>query len=231
MSLVLKVPKDKSAMKKEQKRQKTSMIGIYFPSMLTRRVGIPMKNVGDNVMQVIENIIKSNYEGKCVKEGFIKPNSSKIMTYSSGQLQAENIVFEVVFECLICCPVEGMLISCTAKNITKAGIKAEVETGDGTSPVVIFISRDHHYKNKTFSKVKEENAIRIRVIGQRYELNDPSISIIGELIEIENEKPKNKTEKVYKQKQTAKPKRKVKKLVLSTKKIKEKTEAAETKEE
>ena len=106
MSLVLKVPKDKSKFKKDEK--KSSMIGIYFPSMLTRRVGIPMKNVGDNIVQVIENIIRSNYEGKCVQEGFIKPNSSKILTYSSGQLQADTIVFEVVFECLICCPVEGL---------------------------------------------------------------------------------------------------------------------------
>ena len=221
MSLVLKVPNEKGNVKKQQKQQKNSMIGIYFPSMLTRRVEIPMKNVGDSVVQVIENIIRKNYEGKCVQEGFIKPKSSKILTYSSGELKAENIVFEVVFECLICCPVEGMLISCIAKNITKAGIRAEVETGDGSSPVIIFVSRDHHFKNKAFSKVKEDNNIRVRVIGQRYELNDPAISIIGELIEIENEKPKNKTEKVYSKQKITKPKRKVKKLTLKPKKMNE----------
>tara|TARA_B100000073_G_scaffold274884_1_gene234846 strand:+ start:55 stop:732 length:678 start_codon:yes stop_codon:yes gene_type:complete len=225
MSLVLKVPKDKSAMKKEKEQKKSSMIGIYFPSMLTRRVAIPMKNVGDNVIQVLEKIIRTNYEGKCVQEGFIKPNSSKILTYSSGQLQADSIVFEVVFECLICCPVEGMLISCIAKNITKAGIKAEVETGDAKSPVVIFVSRDHHFKDKTFAKVKEEDSIRIRVIGQRYELNDASISIIGELVEIESDKPKNKTEKIYSKPKgrtgSPKPKKKVKKLVVKPKKIQE----------
>lgn len=193
--LVLKVPKaNEQSLKKGSKKQ--GVIGIYFPSMLSRRVTIPMKNVGEGVVTVIEKIIKTKYEGKCIQEGYIKPNSSKVLTYSSGELSAENVVFEVVFECLICCPVEGMHISCVAKNITKAGIKAEVDTPDGNSPVIIFIARDHHYKNKSFSKIKEEDNIKIRVIGQRYELNDPTISILGELMDIEVTGKKHKTEKI-----------------------------------
>ena len=192
--LVLKVPKPKSF--KEKGNRKQGVIGIYFPSMLSRRVTIPMKNVGESVANVIENIIKAKYEGKCIQEGFIKPESSKILTYSSGELTAANVVFEVVFECLICCPVEGMHISCVAKNITKAGIRAEVDSGTESSPVIIFIARDHHYKNKSFSKIKENDNIRIRVIGQRFELNDPNISILGELIDIETSSKKHRTEKV-----------------------------------
>ena len=192
--LVLKVPKPKSSNQRGNKKQ--GVIGIYFPSMLSRRVTIPMRNVGEGVAIVIENIIKAKYEGKCIQEGFIKPGSSKILTYSSGELSADNVVFEVVFECLICCPVEGMHISCVAKNITKAGIRAEVESGTESSPVIIFIARDHHYKNKIFSKIKENDNIRVRVIGQRFELNDPNISILGELIDIETTTKKHRTEKV-----------------------------------
>ena len=47
-------------------------------------------------------------------------------------------IFEVVIECLVCCPVEGMHISCIAKSITEsAGIKAVDEE---PSPVIIFIA-------------------------------------------------------------------------------------------
>ena len=56
----------------------------------------------------------------------------------------------------------------------------------GTSfsrPVTIFIARDHHFSNELFAQVKEEDDIRIRVIGQRFELNDRSISVIGELVD------------------------------------------------
>ena len=74
-----------------------------------------------------------------------------------------------------------MKIRCTIKNVTKAGIRAEI-VGD-MSPVVIFIARDHHYQSKYFSERKEGEDISIKVIGQRFELNDKYISIIATLVE------------------------------------------------
>jgi len=92
----------------------------------------------------------------------------------------------VVFECLACRPVEGMKIRCTIKNVTKAGIRAEI-SGD-TSPVVIFIARDHQYQSKYFAERKEGEDILIKVIGQRFELNDKYISIIAALVEPKKKK-------------------------------------------
>jgi hypothetical protein len=86
-----------------------------------------------------------------------------------------------VFECEICFPVEGILLSCVAKNITKAGIRAESAT-EIPSPVVIFIARDHHFNNKLFSEIKEDDIFNVKVIGQRFELHDKYISIIAELV-------------------------------------------------
>ena len=141
-----------------------------------------------NIKETIEENIKDIFEGKCVVEGFIKPNSSKIVTYSSGLVvRGNSISFEVVFECEICFPVEGMLISCVAKNITKAGIKAE-SANEFPSPIVVFIAKDHHYNNTYFSEVQEGDKFNVRVIGQRFELNDKYISIIGEIIKPKVEK-------------------------------------------
>ena len=78
-----------------------------------------------------------------------------------------------------------MLISCIAKNITKAGIRAESAV-DVPSPIVVFVAKDHNFNNSFFSEIKEGDKINIRVIGQRFELNDKFISIIGELVK---EKP------------------------------------------
>jgi DNA-directed RNA polymerase subunit E'/Rpb7 len=130
---------------------------------------------------MLEKIISSQIEGKCIVEGYIKPGTIKILTYSNGMIQSDIIIFEVVFECLVCSPVEGMLIDVIAKNITKAGIRAEYDSQP--SPIEVFVARDHHYKSSYFANVKENDKIRIRVIGQRYELNDKYISIIAELIE------------------------------------------------
>jgi hypothetical protein len=137
------------------------------------------------------------FEGKCLVEGFIKPGSSTVITHSSGMVSGTNVKIEVVFECYICCPVEGMLIECVAKNITNAGIRAESAT-EKVSPVVVFVTRDHHYMNPYFSKIQENDTFVARVIGQRYELNDKYVSIIAELVDKKNFDDKNEKTKTPK---------------------------------
>jgi DNA-directed RNA polymerase subunit E'/Rpb7 len=159
---------------------------IYTRSLITRSISIPIVSVGKNIQETIEKYVSLNYEGKCVVEGFIKPNSCKIITHSSGLIRGTNIVFEVVFECQICCPVEGMLVQCIAKNITKAGIRAE-SSDEVPSPIVVFITRDHHYMMQYFSTIEEGFKFTARVIGQRFELNDKYVSIIAELVEPKKE--------------------------------------------
>ncbi len=156
---------------------------IYTESILSKNIVVDINSIDNNIKQTLENEIVKNIEGKCICEGFVKPESSKIISYSSGLVYNGNkIKFEVVFKCKICLPVEGMLIDCIAKNITKAGIKAEID--EDISPVVIFVARDHHYTNESFSKIVENDKITVRVIGQKFELNDKYISVIASLTEI-----------------------------------------------
>jgi DNA-directed RNA polymerase subunit E'/Rpb7 len=165
-----------------KKRKEPRIQTVYSRCLITRKIGLPITTIGKNLTENIEENIKANFEGKCVVEGYIKPNSSKIISYSSGMIQrGNNVLFDVVFECDVCFPVEGMLITCIAKNITKAGIRAESDV-DVPSPIVVFIAKDHHYSVAHFAEVKEGDKITVRVIGQRFELNDKYISIIGELI-------------------------------------------------
>jgi DNA-directed RNA polymerase subunit E'/Rpb7 len=170
---------------------KPTNLGIYSNALITRSITIPIIYVGNNINETIEKYVATSFEGKCVVEGFIQPKSVKIMTFSSGIVQSTSIKFEVVFECRICCPVEGMNIECVAKNITKAGIRAESAT-ETPSPIVVFITRDHHYNSPYFLSIQENSKITIRVIGQRFELNDKYISIIAELIEPKKDYGKKK---------------------------------------
>jgi DNA-directed RNA polymerase subunit E'/Rpb7 len=156
--------------------------------MITRRVTLSMSKVGNNIKSILEKMIAYQMDGKCVVEGYIKPNSIKIISYSNGIIKGDEVAFEVVFECLVCLPVEGMHITAIAKNITKAGIRAEIN--EEHSPLIIFIARDHNYKSAYFSSIKENDEIKVRVIGQRYELNDTFISIIAELLDKKEYKPK-----------------------------------------
>ena len=46
----------------------------------------------------------------------------------------------------------------------------------------MFLAKDHHFNSTQFAEVKEGDKINVRVIGQRFELNDKYISIIAELV-------------------------------------------------
>ena len=185
METVVKQPQQKF------KKREIKITSIYSRCLITRNIILPITNVGKNIKETIEENIKANFENKCLVEGFIKPNSTKIITYSSGIIyRGSSISFEVVFEGEVCFPVEGMLISCVAKNITKAGIRCE-SANDVPSPVIVFIAKDHHYNISYFNEVKEGDKITVRVIGQRFELNDQYVSVIGELVKPAVEKEFN----------------------------------------
>lgn len=154
---------------------------IYINSLISREVEMPIINIGENLLDTMTRILASEIEGKCTIEGYIKPNSVKIISYTSGLILTDKIIFMVSLECKICCPVEGMVINCIAKNITKAGIRAEIN--DINNPVLIFVARDHNFMSSYFNSIEENNNINVKVIGQRFELNDKYISIIGELVE------------------------------------------------
>lgn len=172
-------------MTKGKRSSSNKALGIYYQAMLNRRVALPIASVGGNVRQLLEDVVNKTYGGKCGPEGFIRPNSSKIMNYSAPMLKADAVVFNVIFECLICNPVEGMIINAIAKRVTKAGIRAEVPDSpdDETTPMVIFVSRDHHFQNDAFNNVNIGDTIQVKVIGVRFMLNDNYVSTIAQLVD------------------------------------------------
>ena len=155
-------------------------MSLYIKNVISKKLSVPIKYVGTNIAEILEQILSSNFEGKCCIEGYVKRGSIKIITFSSGNILGNCVIFTVVFEYLVCNPPQGMRISCAVKNITNAGILAHVDDSE-YSPLNIFIARDHHYNIPYFSELKEKDIIMIRVIGQRFELNDPFVSVIGEL--------------------------------------------------
>ena len=155
-------------------------VSLYVKNIISKKLSVPIKYVGTNIAEILEQILTNNFEGKCCIEGYVKRGSVKIITFSSGNILGNCVIFTVVFEYLVCNPPQGMRISCAVKNITNAGILAHVDEGE-YSPLNIFIARDHHYNIPYFSELKEKDIIMVRVIGQRFELNDPFVSVIGEL--------------------------------------------------
>jgi hypothetical protein len=173
-------------------RQQQNTYGVYVRSLLSMKVVLKITEIGRQVKQNLERKIVQQTEGKCIPQGFIRPNSVRVVSYSSGNIQSENVEFTTVYECLVCHPVENMRIDCTARTITKAGIHAEVVTDNNVVPLTVFIARDHNYTNRDFDKIKENSKIQVKILGIRYELNDPYICAIGMLVESDAERMRNR---------------------------------------
>jgi DNA-directed RNA polymerase subunit E'/Rpb7 len=166
--------------------EKTSQ--IYSKSLLNTKIMLHVIEIGKQLKQTLENKLISKIANKCISEGYVSPNDIKIITYSSGTVWLDSIVFEVVYECMISHPVEGMQINATVQTVTKAGIHANVTDRDANIPVTVFVARDHNLSDKLFQIVNKNDSIIVKIIGIRYELNDPNICVIASIVQINEKK-------------------------------------------
>jgi DNA-directed RNA polymerase subunit E'/Rpb7 len=158
--------------------------GVYIRSVLQMKIALSIIEIGKNLTQNLENVIRLKTEGKCIAEGFIRPNSVRVLTYSSGAIKDDHVEFHTTYECMVCYPVKDMIVSCTVSEVTKAGIHAYVKDVDSDNvPITVFIARDHHSTSKYFNSIKEKATVDARIIGIRFELNDPSITTLAAIVE------------------------------------------------
>ena len=177
------INKLKSVLDKKQKKQKN--IDLYSDVLDTTKVVLKFKEINKDLKNIIEKKLKDKLEKKCNTNGYVKPHTLHVVNYSSGSLRGNNVEFTIVIQYKVCYPVEGMIVRAKVKNVTKAGIRAEISEKDEPTPLVIFIARDHHNNNDEFINIKENEFINAKIIGKRFELNDSYISVIAELAQTE----------------------------------------------
>jgi len=153
---------------------------IYEPSLIHEKITVPFNSIGNDMTNYFETYAKRNMEGRCRKEGFIKPNATTVVSYSTGLCRSDKVVYDVMFSAQVCVPYESQEFTCIIKNITKIGIRAYVSEVD--NPITVYISREHN-TGKNFEDYKEGQTIMVRVIGPRFELNDETVSVIAELVD------------------------------------------------
>ena len=175
---------------------------IYNAEILNFKVKFKFNDLTQNLNEKFIQYAKKNIMGKCHKEGYISNNHVRIIDYSSALLDGHNVYFDVNYEFMICYPYEGMVLSCKIQNITKIGVKGVLSEDDNENPIIVFASRIHNesilsdvdemdeennediVRNK-INSIKMNNIMKVKVIGFRFEINDPYLSVLGEIIKDE----------------------------------------------
>ena len=167
--------------------EKTNILQeLFTDALLEKRMIFPITKVNHQFESFLLANLRSKMENRCIEEGYVLASSIRIEQTSVGKITTHGIEMYVVFSCKLCRPVEGMMIHCTVTDITKAGVHADCFTPDGKEhPLTVYILRDHFYRHPNFEEnvLKENQQIRVKIIGIRYELNDPCIHAIAEFAE------------------------------------------------
>ena len=150
---------------------------IFKEELINESIKIGFISIGNDIENYFISYFKKFIEGKCHNEGYIEVDDVSIVNYSSGLLEGDSVIYNVVFSCKVCIPYEGMIINCIIKNINKVGIRAIVR--EENNPINIFLTREN---NKNINDYSENDLIKIKVLGHIFEINDNFISVIGEII-------------------------------------------------
>lgn len=156
---------------------------LFSNTLLEKRIVLPITEINADLEENLLKHLVKRLNGKCIEEGYVLTSSITLDQYSAGKLTSSGVEFVVVFRCKICCPVEGMVLEAVISEITKAGVHAFALAEDGQKPLNIYILRDHEYLHPMFAdetKLKRNMPITVKIVGIRYELNDPSIHAIAE---------------------------------------------------
>ena len=171
--------KEKDEKENENEKEELNVDVLYSEAIIQEKIKIQFNKLSNNMTRYFETYAEKKIECKCRNEGYIRMGSCSVLSYSTGLLLSDSIVYNVVYSVDVCYPYENMEIKCKIKNITKIGIRAVIS--EHNNPIVLFISREHN-PDKDFDQYKENQIIKVKVLGHRFELNDEYISVIGELI-------------------------------------------------
>jgi DNA-directed RNA polymerase subunit E'/Rpb7 len=160
------------------------MDALFVPVVSSTSIRLEPRDLNNKIDDKILKQLKNELEGKCIKEGFVRDKSLKIIkrSFGHGQASAFNgaVVFNVEYSMDICNPLQGTIMEVQAVNSNKMGVLAGVPY-EQTSPLNVMLAKQHHIDNEEFEAIKLDDIFKVRVVGSRFEYGDTQISIIAVL--------------------------------------------------
>ena len=162
------------------------MTEIFTSNILNTVIQIQPSEFNDSIDDTILEKLKTKVEGKCDRNGYIKPGSIEVIKRSLGKILQGNFNgscnFKISYKVDICQPVEGMIVKAIVKNINKMGLLCELHNIE-PSPLSIILAKQHHLKSDIFEDTRIDNIIQVEIIGIKFNYNDTQIYCIGRLTE------------------------------------------------
>jgi len=152
---------------------------IFYETSLQKRIILSSNDFNSSIDEKIKSLLVSQIEEKCIREGYVKEGSIKILERSSpflyGNQMNGKVAINVRFSVDLCCPFRGNIIKCNINKINKLGVLAS------NGPLSIIIARQFHSNKDVFKDLTENQEIEIKIIDKKFKINDNTISVIAKL--------------------------------------------------
>lgn len=164
---------------------------IFVKSLLRDKVKIKPANLTPDIENVILQILRDKYEGRCSYHGYVRSGSIVIDKCSTGYVQAfslnGDVIYNVSYFAEVCNPAIGLTVPVKVVNMNKFGILAEAYSrakGLSTPVLEVIIAKSMiNIENEVpLDTVNVGDIINIEIIGKKFELNDKKISVVGRTV-------------------------------------------------
>ena len=154
---------------------------IYIEKYIKKDLSLDFNKLGKNIDEIVLQKLKDDFENKCNENGFIKKDSIELVQRMNGivnqYIDLSIINFSVIFKCLICNPLPGLIIKCKVIESIKPGLICEL------FPLSIIVPNQLHSNKKIFNSINIGETIEVKVMNSKFKKNEQEIQIVGILNE------------------------------------------------
>ena len=155
----------------------SKMDPLFERRSMVKKVHVPSRYLQKNIQSSLLAQLRLAYEGKCLFEGYIQPESIGIVRYSLGRVNMlkGGVDYSVEFQADICMPHAGQTLRARVVLKSKVGVHAEID------PVKVLIPRDLHIGVEEFETIEVDQEIEFEVVGAQFRQQDKDIIVVGKL--------------------------------------------------
>jgi len=131
-----------------------------------------------NIKDILEDKIKTQYEGRCSRNGYILPRSVKMLSRSMGMVEKGRFSGDILYysevECSVLYPPDGVVLDALVVRKNKMGVYASFEDA-----IRVMVPRDLHIGDEAFDAIEVGQTIQVEIKKSRFQVNDTSILSVG----------------------------------------------------
>lgn len=146
-----------------------------------------------SINEILLEKLKMKLENKCSRNGYVLPDSLKILSRSLGKASLGRYVGDYVFyvqlQGNVLNPPDGIVLEGEVVSKNKMGLYINYRNA-----IRVIVPRDLHIGNEEFDSVNVGDKIKVEIKKSRFQVNDESILSVGLFISKSDTNPADSKE-------------------------------------